>query len=289
MKKIIVLCLSLLLCLSLVSCSQSNNYCRIDGMDFYFVSDSDKEEWREPLIKLLSNVAEPYGEHGEIMGYRAPDPNAPSIPRPFACGLFDVTGDGIAELLLMPLGSGGSSGSVLYEIYDIQTGTQIGHMSGGGCELWCAYYNKTNGKIEYFGEYVTQEGYSTQIRHLDKSEYDDDRGMYISTEYIYEKYVFEGKMTNIEDEDPEDGIYSAEWNEYCKSATYQINGKETTIHDYLSEHSHFQTDYIRIPETALVTIKWNDVTEEGDDHATEGRKMADALIGRCQQVLVDYS
>ena len=40
-------------------------------------------------------------------------------------------------------------------------------------------------------------------------------------------------------------------------------------------------DYCR----TLVTINWHDVTEEGDDHVTEGRKMADALISSDQEFL----
>ena len=75
MKKLRIKLIALLLLssviLSFVGCTQKENgmdrdsnintntsvpNCKINGREFYFVSDEAKREWKEPLAKLLSNV-----------------------------------------------------------------------------------------------------------------------------------------------------------------------------------------------------------------------------------------
>ena len=58
--------------------------------------------------------------------------------------------------------------------------------------------------------------------------------------------------------------------------------------DYYEEYDWFIQNCIRIPETELILIDWDDVTEDGDDYVTKGEKMAQALI-TSSQMFIDFN
>lgn len=254
--------------------------CIINGKKLYFVSDEEKQQWIEPLTKLIANEKSiPIVDEDSIMGYLPPDSDSPSIEKFHECGLLDVTGDGIPELLVRPWGWFGSSGTTGYYIYDIYTGQMLGQIEGGNGGTWCAYYCMETDKILFVNQYWLRGGWAYRERFLSAIEYSEEKG-YIDRVYLYASYVIDGETQNIIDEDPDDGIYQAEWIETYPETHYRIFGQEVYLDDYYDCIDRFNEQYVRIPETKLVIISWNDYSDE--ERAESARRMAEALVSSGQ-------
>ena len=175
---ILAFCLSLSGCKNETGFSEASdikeNYCRINGKDVYFVSSEEKQEWREPLSKLLSNVWLAYGEHVEILGYEASvDPHAPVIPQNYECGLLDVTRDEISELLVHPSGYHGSSRIATYFVCNIYNGQQMGEIDGGNAQSWSYYYYTETDDFTLVGQYWLRGGLEQRDRYITTVLYDE--------------------------------------------------------------------------------------------------------------------
>ncbi|MBO5415227.1 MAG: hypothetical protein J6A83_01180 [Clostridia bacterium] len=263
--------------------------CIIAGKKIYFVDDSQKREWRAPLAKLLSNVLVPYGENGEIGGYEASvDPKAPTIPQSYACGLLDITMDGVPELLVHPFGYHGSSGTVTYFVYNIYSGQCLGEIDSGRDELWSFYYYSESDELRLVGQYWLRYGWPSRDRFIDTVGYDEGYNECYSMSYFKTSHEIYGEQTDIVDEDPDDMFYSATWVESYPDTTYYLHNREVYLDDYYAEYNSFVRNCIPISETALTVIWWGDVSEDEDDYATKGRKMADALLAS-EQEFIDFS
>ena len=253
--------------------------CVVGGKAYDFVGDEVKKEWEEPLARLLSNVYLPYGENGDILGYEATvDPHAPVIPQSYACGLFDVTGDGVPELLVYPLGYGGSSGNATYFVYNFYSGQKLGEIDGGNAQSLCLYHDTEKGDTDIFGRYWLRGGWAYRGRYITEVTYDEMLMECFQSTYLSTSHDVEQEETV--DEDGEmmiDEIYS--------NTEYYVYGKEVSIDDYYAEYDSFSVRYVRIPETELVTVRWSDVTEDADDYVTRGQKMARALLQTDQAFL----
>ncbi len=301
MKRIVAFIILFIISLSLFACEkektdenksidQGADVKRIiNGNEIVFVDDELKDDWKEPLAKLLSNVLVPYGEHGEIMGYEAAvDPNAPTIPGSLECGLLDITRDGIPELLVYPFGYFGSSGTATYFIYDIFTGEKLGSIGGGISESWCEYYYSETDEIKLVGQYWLRGGWEERDRYILTTAYYEEHGEYHGSPYLHSYHRIAGEQTDIVDEDPDDMYYTATWIESYPETLYYIEGKEVYLDDYYEEYDWFIQNCIRIPETELILIDWDDVIEDGDDYVTKGEKMAQALI-TSSQMFIDFN
>lgn len=299
-KRIIIFTLLMAICLSLFACKKEMTNDDIEikqdtvtkriikDKEIFFVNDELKEDWKEPLSKLLSNVLVPYGEHGEIMGYEAAvDPNAPTIPACYECGLLDITRDGVPELLIYPLGYFGSSGTATYFIYDIFTGEKLGSIGGGISESWCEYYYSETDEIKLVGQYWLRGGWEERDRYILTTAYYEEYGEFHGSSYLHTYHRIAGEQTDIVDEDPDDMYYTATWIESYPETLYYIEGKEVYLDDYYEEYDWFIQNCIRIPETELVLIDWDDVTDDEDDYVTRGSKMAQALI-TSKQRFIDF-
>lgn len=303
--RLIAIVLIGIILITIVSCKskddQASNYvnnenaniadadCIINGQEIYFVSDESKKEWKKPLAKLLSNVLVPYGEHGEIMGYEAAiDPNAPVIPQNYECGLLDITGDGTPELLVHPFGYHGSSGTATYFVYNIYSGQKLGEIDGGNDQSWCFFYNTEYGDLDLVGQYWLRGGWPWRGRYITKVFYDESVMECYEVSYLHTEHDINGEKTDIVDEDPNDGVYTATWVETYPNTTYYVYSNEVYLDDYYAEYNNFLMTCIRIPETELVLIDWDDVAEDGDDYAIRGEKMAQALISSNQR-FIDFN
>ena len=287
-------CLSVSVCLSMVGCTSMfkddappSADCIINGREFYFVSDETKQEWKAPLAKLLSNVLVPYGELGDILGYEATvDSNAPAIPQSFKCGLMDVTMDGIPELLVHPFGYFGSSGIETYFVYNIYSGQKLGEMGGGNAQSWCFYYDTESDALDLVGQYWLRGGFSWRDRYVTEMIYDDERMECVESKYLSTSHEIFGEQTDIVDEDPDDMFYTATWVETYPNTTYYINDQEVYLDDYYAAYDHFVQTSVRIPETELILIRWEEISNEDDDASQKGAKMAEALVNSKQEFIL---
>lgn len=258
----------------------------INGRKFYFVDDETKKEWKEPLAKLLSNVLVPYGEHGDILGYEATiDSKAPVIPQCYECGLLDITMDGVPELLVHPSGYFGSSGTATYFVYNIYSGQKLGEIDGGNGQSWCFFYNTEYDDLDLVGQYWLRGGWEWRDRYITEVFYDESVMECFEVQRFHTSHEITGEQRDIVDEDPDDGVYTATWIESYPSTTYYVNRQEVYLDDYYAEYNQFIMTRIRIPETELILYSWDDVSDDEDDYATKGTKMAEALISSEQEFI----
>lgn len=263
--------------------TDGEDYCRINGTNIYFIPDEVLQPLKAPLAKLLSNVLLPnYSKGMDDEPYRpSTDPNAPAIMDGYWFALFDVTGDGMPELMVDV--GGGSSGATLYYAYDIPTGKKVGSVAANKDE-WCYYYGleggvypiaATTARIGWQGRktFIMTIGYSEKLQ-----EYDD--------EVLFETYHAIDTPPDDEDPNPDgDDIYLDEWVEIYPDTEYYISGQKVYLDNYLSELERFHNSYIRIPETQMKVLKWKDVSDEDDDYVTRGAKMAEALLALDQKFI----
>ncbi|MBR4032655.1 MAG: hypothetical protein IKJ07_07980 [Clostridia bacterium] len=291
-KRIILLITVLLTILSLLSgCENETTVetnCSTDtvtktvvaGREIYFVSDATKKEWKEPLAKLLSNVLVPYGAHGEIIGYEAAvDPDAPTLPGFYECGLVDITKDSTPELIIAPFSYAGSSGNSTYLAYNIFTGQLVGKLSGGFSQSWCEYYYSETDELKLVGQFWVESGVSDKEYYILTTEFNEEFGAY---PYLQTSHEIEISQEYVTDE--ESGGYPV-WVEKTTGIHYYIDLKEVTQEIYDAEYNWFERNCIKIPETELILIQWSDVTEEDDDYVTKGAKMAEALVNSKQEFI----
>jgi len=262
--------------------------CVINGRGFYFVKDEVRQTWTEPLAKLLSNVRVPYGDgRGDILGYQASmDPHAPVIPQSYSCGLLDVTGDGIPELLVFPEGFTGSSGTATYYVYNFYSGQKLGSIEGGMGQSICFYYNTASDDLDLVGEYWIQSGWSWRGRFTDKIYYDDMLMECWSSNYLFIEHDIDNEKIDVVEEASDELSGTEAWLEIYPNTEYYVNGSAVSLDKYYSEYERFVRESIRIPETELILFAWRDVADSEDDYAVRGRKMAEALVNSRQEFLL---
>lgn len=278
MKKTISFALCFLLSLFLFGCENKNigdiqntSNAYIINYTELFVSDSDKEEWYEPLVKLISNQEKSYGNPVDgIIGHAPPRPDEPSIAEGYRMGLFDVNIDGTPELLV-DLG-GGSAGNSYYYIYDIISGEHIGAINGGGVDSWCIYYNTSKEKFVPIGSYSWRSGdacdmhFISTIRFSDKSpKFDEDLLFYL--EYEYDKIAIKDENRRITGYD----IKIAE-------VAFGANNSKCDHDEYYMSYDEFLMTNILIPSTGLKLYRWSDVSNESDNNEKRSAKMARMLL-----------
>ena len=272
----------------------------VDGKEFFVIDEKAKKEWKEPIAKLLANVRVPYGGKDGIDEYKASvDSKAPVVPQNYKCGLLDVTRDGIPELLVHPFGYFGSSGTETYYAYNFYSGQKIGEINSSSNGSWCFYYDTQSNKIELYGQYWLRDGAFGEDFFLRKLQYFDiDMEFYIHKclHARYDLWVNIGfeEGTDMSEfiarikyqKPPTNPLYDdAEIGE-CEEITYYIGDKKVSFDEYYAECDEFVTNKIKIPQTELIMIDWDDVSDDDDDYVTKGKKMAEALINTEQKFIV---
>lgn len=251
------------------------DYCRIDGKDIYFYSAKDLENLREPLVKLISNQ-EQWIDSGDFsIGYyhEIPDPTQPYIEYGEAFGLFDVTGDGMPELLLEPYGFTGTSGGRTWYVYDINSSEKIGELGGGYGDIWCSYYYREDGGIYPVNRYKTRGGWGSLYVSVSTIKYSEKYGLYVSAScFAADQFVVtvEGEL-GVED--------------YTESR-YYISGERADMADYFAACGAFDANCIRIPETELIIIDCYNTVSKDDDRFARAEKIVDALLSSKQKFIL---
>ena len=260
---------------------------RTKYIQFEFVSDEQKAEWQNALASLLNNEKNPIYEKGEgLTGYSYLYPDKPCIEIGYQLALFDINVDGTPELLVNA--GGGSAGNAFYYVYDIISGEEIGTLDGGHDHSWCVYFNQSTGKYEAIGQFEWRSGWMGKIRFVNKATITntmawDDTYLY-ETSLMCAYYDIDAAEVELTAEEIEEGIH-ASWEEIYPGVRFWVNGDSASIGTYFNAQDEFIENYIRITETGIQLIDWDDVTSEEDNVAIKAEKMATALISSSQKFI----
>lgn len=278
MRKYIVRGLLIFLALSLLSCNQAKSSAK-DTPSFgeeeyqsFYITDEEKADWFAPLVKLLSNqeeLLEDDGGHG--LGYFPPNPDEPYIPWGYGLGLFDYNQDGVPELVVDR--GGGSSGSTLYETFDIFTGEAVGSMDGTGNDgCWSIYYNMESGECFPFSQSYWNGGWDSHSEFTTIISYNEKEQCYMTEMLFYLHYYFEN--SNYE-------------NARLRCSVY---GKDAVASSYHYQLTLFLQEHCQIPNTGLKIYDWSQVSDKDDGYQERAEKMARMLLyGSGQKFIRKYS
>lgn len=298
LRKLILILVSLVIVINCIGCANKKNegpndkdpgYCVINGKTITFLADEEKERLREPLIKLLSNEThEVFDENSreESIGYEPYDPNEPTVPEGYSCGLYDVTSDGMPELLIFPKGYSGSSGTVTYFVYDIFSGAYLGSINGNISESLCVYYFTEIDELRSVASYSRSKGWAKQYHFTTFLKFNKDNNTCYEELYLYLYYEVKGEIVSTS-EVGDDGTYSGQWVESYHNEKFKVHGKDASSDDYNKEIEWFYTNCIRIPETELQMIKWHDACSD-KNRFVRAEKMVDALLSTTQKFIVPF-
>ncbi len=234
-----------------------------NGARLCFVSNEVKATWREPLLRLLSDIQ---------------SPDAPS--HAYACSLFDVTMDGTPELLVLTDGFGSTTMEVEMTVYDLHAGEVLGALSTdmfGGFDV----YSAADGASLYaFTAVSLRDGADTSIRLLSPIAHAEDRGYY-TPEYLRADFLYNFETSGTASaEDEDNGLV-----QFPLENAYTLYGNRLTPAEYAEEYAWFIQHFTRIPETHSRMLLWSDVAKDDDTEELRSEKMADALLALEQEFI----
>lgn len=258
----------------------TTDFCVINGRMINFVPVEELKRIEKPLAKLLANEWRMIGERSGGDNIYCPDPDSPSVPQSYSCALMDVTGDGVPELLLHPFGYFGSSGTASYKIYDVYSGEYLGMIDDGMGIPWCSYYNVKEDNYYIIGQYYLRGGWPYRHRTFVELAHDSDEGFY---DCSFASSSHDIDMIHHEEMDSGDVEY---WEEIYPNTDYYTRDDSDSIDDYFWTIYDFNQNFIRIPETELKQIDWDDVCDDDDDLGVRAEKMARALVTSCQRIIL---
>ena len=278
MKRYFICVLCILLVLSLLGCSKVKSSAE-DEKNTYaaeyqsiYISDEEKADWFAPIVKLISNQEELLeDERGLGLGYFPPNPDEPYIPWGHGLGLFDYNQDGSPELVVDR--GGGSSGTILYEVFDIFTGEEVGSMDGTGDDgCWGIYYNMESGEYFPFAQYYSRCGWDQRSEYTAIISYNEKQQRYMQEFLFCLYYYFE--TSNYENAELRCTVY----------------GEEAVAPSYHYELGLFLQKNCQIPHTGLKIYDWYQVSDEDDSYQERAEKMARMLLyGSGQKFIRKYS
>ena len=256
-------------------------------IDVTFMSDAQKTEWRAALVSLLNNEKTPcYDEGKDLVGYTYLYPDRPCIENGYQLALFDINVDGIPELLVNV--GGGSAGNAFYYVYDLLTGAELGTLDGGRSNAWCIYFHQLTGKYEAIGRFEWRSGWTGKIRMVHRAVITETIGIgeaYLhETSMMYAYYDINAVKVEIPDADADEG-YRTEWEEVYTGVYFSVDGNKASIEEYFAAQDDFLTNYVRITETGIILIDWDDVTDKEDDVLSKAEKMAEVLLSTDQKFI----
>ncbi len=260
MKRLFYLLLSLTLLFS-CSCSHAEGEELLGGYHgLTFVSEEEMQSWREPIARFCrEHDPANYGEDAWITDTLG-----------FSLSLLDMDLDGVPEILVNH--GGGSSGNVLYQVYDLYTGEYLSSLGGGiDCDL-CVYYDTETGALRHIQQYPIRFGWESTTYRVS--------AVALSHEDC-ESSLFTVKSTLI---DP----FSEDW--YTR-LDYRVNDEVVSGEDFYSSYQSFFRTNVRIPETAHRCVYWWDL--EGYDSRLSTEEliplMTDALLGSGQRFIASIT
>ena len=256
------------------------DYCVVDGYRLWYLPDRELEALREDLVELLSNPTVAYYEDGSLMGYKPVDPDRPYIHGGYTCALFDVTMDGIPELLVVPDGYNGSSGMVQYFAYDIESGEEVGSLWGGHDSSWCMYFDTEENTLRGVGQFWWRYGWPERDRYIMTVGWSEEQSKYVSKTYLEMYHTVNREKLEGEKDSYGDDVYTE-----TTETRFYVHNDEVGMDDYYYHYDSFVRDNVRINETALSILHWSDVCDREEGYAEKAEKMADALLSTGQRFI----
>ena len=243
--------------------------------EVYYADVSDYEYLRPYLERLLANEQQAVVDYEEkaIAGYEAPDPDYPYIVPSISYALYDVTLDGIPELMAEGMGYGGSAGNTAYFAYDIITGENIGVISCGSGSPWITYFDFRNESLEHLSTYWLRSGWAESYRYLSGIELLSSDGLY-HTKHYFEYEIF---YEDVEFSDGTRGVNMID-------SKYYAHGEEVEAEDFFLKRDSFEVNHQRLSQTEMVKLYRDDVCPDEDDIQKQAKKMAKALFETEQKI-----
>ena len=229
-----------------------------ESSPFDLVSVPEKNAWRDNIIARLTEKRE------VIFSSLSP------AERNMGVSLIDVDLDGMPELALaFP---GGSAGNTLFTLFDIVSGEEIGSYNAayyGDKPLGelALYLDTELNKYLYVGKAVFRNGSDTSSCLTYTVAYDGEGKEYTQKIIFLEEYEY-SEGSNSDSEKP------------VSSVLHTVNGIRVSHEKYLYETAVFMQKTVKIPDSDVVYIEWNDI--EGDTEEEKISAMADALINSTQ-------
>ncbi len=260
--------------IGLFSCGKTDQqeYCRINGTTFEFLSEKEMEKLREPLEKLILEALSLEPVTDDFYDYVKLFPtNSQTVIPGVQYGLLDVNYDGVPELIVEPYGYGGSSGAVTYCVFDIYSGKNIGEISSGQDD-WCVYVYAGTDTSVIIGEYITRGGWTDHSYCCVMIESDGETGGF-SKRYLldsHHSYIGSAADTDVNEN----------W-----SSVYYVDGEKTGPELYLHVSQSLKKSYSRIPETMLTFVRdeyFYDLDISKTEHA---RYIVDSLLSTGQKFI----
>lgn len=269
-KRTIAIFVLLALIISICSC-KSEQKAENPYSERIYATDAEKREWRDAIVKLISNQKYDYGDWDE---QEMPRPNDPCIEYGYSMGLFDINMDGIPELLL-DLG-GGSLGNYYFYAYDIMTGEHIAQIDGGVNGEWSFYYDMENETYRPIGIYTWRDGSLGCMNFVTTIAFDEEDKCYVEKCLFYSEYSYYYIL---------DYDYDS-MEPHPASVKFLIEGKPHASQNYYYYMVKFFQKHSLVPHTGLKLYQWDDVSDEEDDDWERAEKMAEKLLFDSEQKFI---
>ena len=242
---------------------------RVEYKSVEFISDEERESWREPLIALLSKLQR-YGYYGD------PEVDDGFVFGSDGVGLIDINCDGIPEVAEWY--RGGSMMNTEYVLYDLLTGEQLMEFTGGiygsyDHGYYATAFDRTEGIYRTVGKGIHRCGWSSGWTFVDLF-LPDEGGRYICESVlgitadvmeIVTGVATDGSLTNLP----------------VTEVVFSIRGAKTDHESYFYALSLFDERMLMIPETAMIPLRWRDF--EAETQETCAVLVAEALLSSTQE------
>lgn len=241
-----------------------------------FLTEEQKEEWREPLIDFFMFLE----ENSQLMILKG-------------VGLTDLNFDAIPEVVIFE-NDGGSAGSSSMTVYNLMTKEEIGSIrtgwwdgmfgelkldeEGNSYGVWEVFQNVNDSSYEIFGRYKWSYGFDRNEQFLSKIYYDSETKKYFSS-YLY---MFFKDCDNIIKKVDDRRINVFIQNGYYVYRDYRTQATVGELEEYLA---YVGQNYRLVGETQMKCFMWEDIGYGKESFELVAAKMADTLISSEQKFI----
>jgi hypothetical protein len=247
---------------------------RVEYKSVEFVSDEERESWREPLERLLSSLQpeEYLPDAGIYDGY---------IFGSDGVGMIDINCDGVPEVAEWY--RGGTMMNTEYVIYDLFTGEKVAEYTAGaygsyGHGYVVTAFDREDGVYRLIGKGIHRCGWSSGDTFVNVFVKDEDGGYHAKTVLYHGSNV-----ERVEESTDTDGTPRYD---YSTTAYFRILGETVDHQSYYFAASSFDERMMEIAETAMDPLYWRNF--EAETQAERAVLVAEALLSSAQKFVKPY-
>ncbi len=268
--------------------------------DIVYISDNEKESWREPLIKLLSTL--------HAYDYTVEYPPSEDIPNGYTAyvqgsdgvGLIDVDGNGVPEVAewFQDGGTALNSSIALYKlngtacgglhtgwfgniiVFQDEEGHMVNKLDEGGTRYgdWRVYVDEFGASV-VFGKYNYGNMITTTEHYVSELCYDNEGNLHFNRD----QYYWFRDIDNIYESTSDTRIHIAIDYGYYFKKDYKTQVGVTEVESYLAD---LVSRYRLVEDSQLIIIEWKDIEGYGTLSQEElAMKMVDLLLSSEQKFL----